>query len=468
MHQNFTPESELNNLSALIELTRTSAIERYTTIRESNPGILVNQLKQLTLTENGIGTEKVFDFFKQEVVPHLHAGAGPRYLGFVTGGSTPASMIGDFLTSIYDQNSFGYNDTAAPIIENQALTFLKEILGLSTSYFGTFVTGATQSNFVSLAIARQWCGKQKGINVAQEGLSNLKIKIVGSTPHSSAYKSISMLGLGKQNIDVIGTLPNREKMDVNALQNYLIENKESNIIVLASSGTVNTGDFDDLVEIAALKKQFNFWLHVDGAFGAFTACSPKHAHLINGINNADSVTVDAHKWLNVPYDCAMQFTKHIELQAEVFQNSGTYLATQQFNEFFHYTPENSRRWRGLPTWFSLLAYGKNGVKKIIENNCTLAYQLGEWIKQSNHYQLLSPVHLNIVCFTLLPESSKEKIKQWLDAVRDDGHVFFTPTVYQGKPAIRAAFSNWMTNSDDLHVIQQTLEKFAAKNRASSS
>jgi glutamate/tyrosine decarboxylase-like PLP-dependent enzyme len=257
-------------------------------------------------------------------------------------------------------------------------------------------------------------------------------------------------------------------MDVNALQNYLIENKESTIIVLASSGTVNTGDFDDLVEIAALKKQFNFWLHVDGAFGAFAACSPKHAHLINGINNADSVTVDAHKWLNVPYDCAMQFTKHIELQAEVFQNSGTYLATQQFNEFFHYTPENSRRWRGLPTWFSLLAYGKNGVKKIIENNCTLAYQLGEWIKQSNHYQLLSPVHLNIVCFTLLPESSKEKIKQWLDAVRDDGHVFFTPTVYQGKPAIRAAFSNWMTNSDDLHIIQQTLEKFAAKNRASSS
>jgi glutamate/tyrosine decarboxylase-like PLP-dependent enzyme len=468
MQQNFTPESDVENLNVLMKLTHATAIERYTTIREGKPGLLVQQIEQLALTENGIGTEKVFDFFKHEVVPFLHAGAGPRYLGFVTGGSTPASLLGDFLTTIYDQNTFGFNDTAAPIIEKQALSYLKEIFGLSPSYFGTFVTGATQSNFVNLAIARQWCGMQKGINIAQEGLSNLKIKIVGATPHSSAYKSISMLGLGKQNIDVIHTLPNRERMDIDALKNYLEKNREYAIIVLASSGTVNTGDFDDLVAIAALKKQFNFWLHVDGAFGAFAACWPERAHLLQGVNDADSITVDAHKWLNVPYDCAMQFTKHQQLHAEVFQNSAAYLATQQFNEFFHYTPENSRRWRGLPTWFSLLAYGKKGVRNIIENNCTLAYQLGEWIKQSNHYQLLSQVHLNIVCFTLQPETSKQNIQQWLDAVRDDGHVFFTPTVYQGKPAIRAAFSNWMTNKDDLHIIQQTLEKFAIKNRSSSS
>lgn len=463
MQKKFTPESDLGNLHVLMELTQKMATERYNTIRESKPGLLIQHIEQLALTENGIGTEKVFDFFKQEVVPHLHAGAGPRYLGFVTGGSTPASMLGDFLTTIYDQNAFGYNDTAAPILEKQALSYLKEILGISSSFFGTFVTGATQSNFVSLAIARQWCGKQKGINVAQEGLSNLKIKIVGATPHSSAYKSISMLGLGKQNIDVIDTLPERERMDVDALKKYLIKNQEHTILVLASSGTVNTGDFDDLVEIAELKKQFNFWLHVDGAFGAFAACSPERAHHMEGINEADSITVDAHKWLNVPYDCAMQFTKHQALQAEVFQNSAAYLATQQFNEFFHYTPENSRRWRGLPTWFSLLAYGKNGVRNIIETNCTLAYQLGEWIKQSNHYQLLSPVHLNIVCFTLQPESTKENIQHWLDAVRDDGRVFFTPTVYKGKPAIRAAFSNWMTKEEDLIIIRQTLEKFSLKN-----
>ncbi len=147
MQKKFTPESDLENLHLLMELTHASALERYTTIREGKPGLLVQHIQQLTLTQNGIGTEKVFDFFKQEVVPHLHAGAGPRYLGFVTGGSTPASMLGDFLTTIYDQNTFGFNDTAAPGIEKQALSYLKENIGCSTIVFRNICNRSYASKF---------------------------------------------------------------------------------------------------------------------------------------------------------------------------------------------------------------------------------------------------------------------------------------------------------------------------------
>jgi glutamate/tyrosine decarboxylase-like PLP-dependent enzyme len=227
---------------------------------------------------------------------------------------------------------------------------------------------------------------------------------------------------------------------------------------VASAGTVNTGDFDDLVAIGKLKDEFNFWLHVDAAFGGFAALSSKHQHFTNGINYADSITVDAHKWLNVPYDSAMQFNKRKDLQLKVFQNSAAYLGDPSTSpDYFHYTPENSRRWRALPAWFSLMAYGKEGYSEMIERNCALAEKLGAWIHQSVDYTLLSPVKLNIVCFALKNENA-EATKALLAKIRDDGRAFFTPTIYKGIPAIRAALSNWQTMDHDIEITIETLAK----------
>src|SRR5258706_558815 len=417
------------------------------------------------MLEKGLGTEKVLEFFKENYSHLITNSAGPRYFGFVTGGSTPAAVAGDWLVSAYDQNNCGSNDSVAPQIERQTLHFLRQIFGLDENHFGSFTTGATISNFVGLSLAREWAGEQLGVDVSETGLNDLsKIKIISGTAHSSIIKSLSMLGLGRKSLTKIPTLPNREAIDLESLETFLKAHSENPIILIANAGTVNTVDFDDLEAISHLKSKYKFWLHVDAAFGGFAALSEKFSHLIEGINQADSICIDAHKWLNVPYDAAMQFTRHKDLQLKVFQNSAAYLGDpSQSPDFFHYTPENSRRWRSLPAWFTLMAYGKEGHREIVERNCGCAFLLGEKINASSTFKLLAPVKMNIVCFTLKENnSSPESIRSFLNAVRDDGRAFFTPTVYQSTPAIRAAFSNWLTQEKDVEIAWEALNEVLAK------
>ncbi|MBA4057331.1 MAG: aspartate aminotransferase family protein, partial [Marivirga sp.] len=388
--------------------------------------------------------------------------AGPRYFGFVTGGSTPAAVAGDWLVSAYDQNACGSNDSIAPQLERQTIHFFKQLFGLDDEYFGSFVTGATLSNFTSLALARQWIGEQSGIDFSNDGLSNeVPVKILSGTPHSSVIKSLSMLGVGRKALVKMDTLKDREAIDVNALEDYLKKNPGPCIIV-ANAGTVNTVDFDDLDAIGKLKSTYPFWLHVDAAFGGFAACSEKFAQYLKGINHADSITIDAHKWLNVPYDAAMQFTRHKSIQLKVFQNSAAYLGDPEKSpDYFHYTPENSRRFRALPSWFTLMAYGKEGYREIVERNCEAAHYFGQQIKNSPDFRLLAPVRMNVVCFTLAQNDiSPEIIGEFLNTVRDDGRVFFTPTVYKGTPAIRAAISNWLTEKQDIDLAFDVLSRIA--------
>ncbi len=425
------------------------------------PGRFIPNIELIDMPEKGVGTNASLKFFEKNFADKMTNSAGPRYFGFVTGGSTPASVAGDWLVSAFDQNACGSNDSIAPQIERQTLHFLKQLFGLDEAYFGSFVTGATISNFTSLAQARQWVGEQQGIDFSQEGLSSGKpIQILSGTPHSSIYKSLSMLGIGRKSLIKIDTLPDREAIDVVKLEEHLKNNPDQHFIIIANSGTVNTVDFDDLEAIAKLKSKYSFWLHVDAAFGGFAGCSPTYAHYIEGINYADSITVDAHKWLNVPYDAAMQFTRHKNIQLSVFQNSAAYLGDPaQSPDFFHYTPENSRRFRALPSWFTLMAYGKEGHREIVERNCDCAKLFGAMILDSSEFKLLSLVRMNVVCFTFNQENiDASAIAKFLAKVRDDGRAFFTPTNYKGVPAIRAAFSNWLTSEDDVRIAIQALKE----------
>jgi glutamate/tyrosine decarboxylase-like PLP-dependent enzyme len=427
------------------------------------PGRFVEDIELKDLPKKGIGANGALEYFRNNFADQITNSAGPRYFGFVTGGSTPASVAGDWLVSAYDQNACGSNDSIAPQIERQTLHFLKQLFGIDTEYFGSFVTGATISNFVSLAIARQWLGEQHGVDISTEGIGNVPIKIISATPHSSILKSLSMLGIGRNAVVKIETQKDREAIDLTLLEKYLA-NTTHPVIVVANAGTVNTVDFDDLETIGNLKKKYKFWMHVDAAFGGFAATSEKYKHLMDGINHADSITVDAHKWLNVPYDAAMQFTRHKKLQLKVFQNSAAYLGDPEKSpDFFHYTPENSRRFRALPSWFTLTAYGKEGHAEIVERNCVAASYLGSLLKNNSTFQLLAPVRMNVVCFSLQEETTFETIQAFLKAVRDDGRVFFTPTVYKGIPAIRAAISNWQTQLSDIDIAYSALtevwEKF---------
>ena len=453
--------SDYKNIDTLLEQTTGVALEYFRAQNDLPASRFIKDIELTNLPNKGISAKGAVELFAKSYADKMTNSAGPRYFGFVTGGSTPASIAGDWLVSAFDQNACGSNDSIAPQLERQTLHYLKQLFGIDEVYFGSFVTGATVSNFVSLAIARQWVGEQQGIDIGNEGLQALPfLRVISSTAHSSIIKSLAMLGIGRNALVKINTLPDREAIDLSELENYLRQNQDKPLIIVANAGTVNTVDFDDLEAIGQLKTKYNFWLHVDAAFGGFAAISPTFAHLVKGINHADSITVDAHKWLNVPYDAAMQFTRHKDLQLKVFQNSAAYLGDPaQSPDYFHYTPENSRRFRALPSWFTLMAYGKEGHQEIVERNCACAKSFGDLIEHSKEFKLLSPVRMNVVCFTFREENiNTSQISAFLAKVRDDGRTFFTPTNYKGVPAIRAAFSNWQTTEADVAIAFQALKE----------
>ncbi|ALG09207.1 pyridoxal phosphate-dependent decarboxylase family protein [Kibdelosporangium phytohabitans] len=435
--------ADLADLPALLDRARLAAQRVLGSLDDRPVAAAALNPAPLALPESGDGLVAALELFGARWESGLSGSAGPRYLGFVTGGATPAALAGDWLTAAADQNANTGTGSAAAGIEREAIGWLGELFGLPLA--GAFVSGATMSNLVGLAIGREWLGEQAGVSVTEDGVGALgDIRVLSGSPHSSIGKSLSILGVGRRHVVTLPTLPGREAVDVSALEAAL---RSGPAIVVANAGTVNTVDFDDIQAVVALKQRYEFWLHVDAAFGGFAAVSPNYAHLVAGWEGADSVCVDLHKWLNVPYDSAVQFTRRPDLQAEVFHNAGSYLGLPgEHPEFMHLTPETSRRLRALPAWFTLAAYGRAGHRDIVERNVDSARALGERVDGSDRFRLLAPVRLNVVCFTT---TGDERVGDVLDAVSRSGEAFLTPTVYQGVPAIRAAFSNWRTGPADV-------------------
>lgn len=421
--------------------------------------------ERLELPRKGQGASNALLRFNERYRRHLAGNSGARNWGFVTGGATLPAIAGDWLTAVFDMNAAD-KDTAPLQIETETIAMLRQLFGLPEAFSGCFVTGATMANFAGLAIARQWLGKQLGVDVAEEGMAALaNAKIVSCVPHSSTVKSLAMLGFGRNALLKLSSLPGRESIDIAVLKENLQAHKGEPLIVVASAGTVNTVDFDDLEAIAKLKEEYGFWLHVDAAFGAFAACTAEHRHLLKGWEAADSITIDAHKWLNVPYDAAMIFTRHQDLQLDTFKNAGAAYLGDPAKDFKYsnYTPENSRRLRALPAWYSLVAYGADGYADIVNNNIQLARRLGALIEEDATFRLLAPVRLCVVCFTLnvADEEKQAATEALIKALDDSGKVMLTPTVYQGVPAIRAALVNWRTEERDLAIVWEEIKRQAA-------
>ena len=460
---NATLLDDLNKIDDILNSVKTFSAAHLENLNNLPASKQKPELHFSDLPLSGLGATQTQELFKKEFYSNILAASGSRYWGFVTGGTTPAAIAGDWLTSVFDQNtqSTEGNGDVSAAMELHTIKMLLELFELpADDFIGGMVTGATLSNFTGLAVARQWLGHQLGYDVARNGMQP-GTKIFAGTPHSSTIKSLSMLGMGSNNITLLPTMPGRECVDITALEKAVAEIGSMPFILIASGGTVNTVDYDDLQFIAGLKKKYNFWLHIDAAFGAFAACSTHYKHLLKGWELADSITVDCHKWLNVPYDSAVIFTRkqHASLQVQTFQNSNApYLGDPmlQFN-YLNFVPENSRRFRALPVWFTLMAYGKEGYRDIVDNDIALAQELGKRIAATEGYELAAPVLLNTVCFTVKGENKTEKIQIILNSLRRRGRLFITPTVYKGNTCLRAALVNWRTTAGDIEIAIEELK-----------
>ncbi|MFG2994777.1 pyridoxal phosphate-dependent decarboxylase family protein [Streptomyces sp. NPDC048257] len=451
-----TLAADLARLPELLDATRAAAADALATL-DARPVVppTGKPYAPEPLPEDGTGTDAALAAFRDRWEPRLSASAGPRYLGFVTGGATPAALAGDWLTAAHDQNSNSALDGAGQDLERETVDWLRDLFGLSAAHSGTFVSGATMSNTTGLAIAREWLGERLGVSPAEDGAAALgPVRVLSGAPHSSIAKALSVLGLGRNALVRVPTLPGREAVDPAALDRALADTPGPAVVV-ANAGTVNTVDFDDLPALAALRERHDFWLHTDAAFGAFAALSPEHAHLAHGLDASDSLCVDLHKWLNVPYDSAVQFTRRRDLQARVFQNSAAYLGPLGDDpDLVHLTPENSHRLRALAAWFTLRAYGRRGHREIVERDIACARSLGAALDADPVFALLAPVRLNVVCFTLAEAPTADRLAALREAVADE--VFVTPTVYGGTAALRAAFSNWRTTQADVRRAAEAL------------
>jgi glutamate/tyrosine decarboxylase-like PLP-dependent enzyme len=457
-------QNDLEELNVLLSAVKERSLSYLQQLHEQPNSHYLKDISNNALPEEGIGLDAALAYFDQQHAHKIVASSGPRYWGFVTGGTTPAAIAGDWLTSVFDQNPQGIKGPGdvSGSIELETIELLLRLFELPDHFNGGFVSGATMANFTGLAVARQWAGMKNNNDIAREGIKT-GIRILSAVPHSSVIKVLSLLGLGSNNLVPVNTIAgNREAMDIKDLEIKLQESGDAPVIVISSGGTVNSVDFDDMNAIAELQKVYGFFWHIDAAFGGFAACSPLHKYLLKGWEAADSIAVDCHKWMNVPYDSAVYFIKktHARLQMQTFQNTNApYLGDPEASfTYLNFGPENSRRFRALPAWFSLMAYGKKGFEWMVENSIRLARELGERIEAETAFTCIAPVRLNVVCFR--PKNEDLLLNDILSTLNSSGKIFLTPSVYKGTPCLRAALVNWRTTEADISIAIHELKQFA--------
>jgi glutamate/tyrosine decarboxylase-like PLP-dependent enzyme len=396
--------------------------------------------------------------------------SGPRMFHFVTGGVTPAALGADWLATLLDQNALMWvSSPLASRLEAVSIEWLKDLFRLPADWEGVLTTGATMANFTALSAARQWWAERHGVDVAERGLAGLPAAAVlsGGYVHASARKALAMLGLGRDGVRTFSR-DGAGRVDLDGLEVALAELGGAPAIVIANAGEVNAGDFDPVDALADLAERHGAWLHVDAAFGLFARATPRGDRLTAGIERADSVIADGHKWLNVPYDCGFVFAREPGRLGRAFSAPAAYLSTALDRpSFFERAPEMSRRARSLAVWATLRAYGRAGHRAMVERHLDLAQRLAARIDEADDLERLADVPLNVVCFRHHPpgmpeEALDEHNRRLGEAVLEDGRVYMGTTVYDGRVAFRPAIVNWRTTEPDVDAIVDVVRDLAAR------
>jgi len=374
--------------------------------------------------------------------PATMASAGGRFFGFVIGGALPATVAANWLATTWDQNAgLVVTSPTNAALENVSLRWVKDIFHLPEQSAGGFVTCATAANFSALAAARHTLLARAGWDVEAHGLFGappLRI-VVGDEVHASVQKALSLVGFGRDRV-VRVPVDAQGRMRLDAFPDV-----DDRTIVCVQAGNVNSGAFDPIPEICERAHSHDAWVHVDGAFGMWAAAAPARAHLTRGVEDADSWATDAHKWLNVPYDSGLVFTRNADALRKAMSVGGAYLAQDEDRVPYQYTPDFSRRARGIEVWAALRQLGRSGLADLIERTCRYAGQFAAGLRAAGYRVLNDPV-LNQV---LVSFGSPERTREVIALVQREGTCWCGGTVWQGHTAMRISVSSWATTEADV-------------------
>lgn len=385
-----------------------------------------------------------------DVLEQLHRLGSPatiaktagRFFGFVNGGCLPAALAAAWLASTWDQNaSIFVQSPAAITLEEVALEWVRELLGLPVGTGGAVVTGATMANFAALAAARRAVCLRAGWDVEADGLFGAPeiTAVIGAEAHPSVHKALGLLGLGRNRV-VRVPVDGQGRMRADALPHM-----DEQTILCLQAGNVNTGAFDAAAAIIPAARAAGAWIHVDGAFGLWAAVSPEYRHFTKGFDQADSWATDAHKWPNVGYDCGIALVRTPEMLRGAMAMEASYLLMSGHREPADYTPELSRRARGVELWAGLRSLGRSGLAEIVERTSAHARRFAAGLKAAG-YEILNEVAINQV---LVSFGSPEKTLKTIERIQQGGTCWCGPTVWQGKTAMRISVSSWATTDEDV-------------------
>lgn len=370
------------------------------------------------------------------------ASAGPRYFGFVTGGALPASLAANILAGAWDQNAHMFvGSPVAARVEEVALGWIKDLLSLGKSWGGGFVTGTTMGNFAGLAAARHALLERAGWDVEAKGLFGApEIQVVvGDEVHATLLKALALLGLGRERL-VSVPVDGQGRMRADALPELTPET-----LVCLQAGNVNTGAFDPIRAIAARARERRAWVHVDGAFGLWAAVSSKTRPLVDGLEDVDSIATDLHKWPNVPYDNGLALYRDPEAARASLSMTAAYLSGGDERQPYHYTPESSRRARGVEIWAALASLGRSGLADLVDRCCRFARRFAEGFREAG-YEVLNDVELNQVLVSFGDDATTRRV---IEAIQKDGTCWCGSSLWQGRAAMRVSVSSWATTEEDV-------------------
>jgi glutamate/tyrosine decarboxylase-like PLP-dependent enzyme len=407
------------------------------------------------LPDHPMAPDKVLAMLDEVGSPATVVNAGGRYFGFVNGGALPATTAASWLACAWDQNAGpSVCSPIATALEEIATEWVRQALRLPDGTGGGLVTGATMANFCGLAAARHALLETQGWNVSEDGLFGAPpLTVVASEEaHSALLKALSLLGLGRSRV-VRVPADRQGRMRADALPPLT-----ASTILCIQAGNVNTGSIDPARAICEAARAAGAWVHVDGAFGLWARAVPSLASLADGLELADSWATDAHKWLNVPYDCGIVLVRDpLKLEAAM-SSSGAYLAQGAERHPFRRTPEMSRRARGVEVWAALRSLGRSGLAEMIERNCRQARRFAEGLAAAGH-RILNDVVLNQV---LVEFGDADRTRRIIAAIQADGTCWCGGTVWQGTTAMRISLSSWATNEEDVEKSLDAILRIAAK------